>query len=102
EAASTTGLRGLAAYLWVVIAVIVAAVNRLEKSSGLERVLLASFLAAFAAYLTQAAFSIDVPPLAALGWVLIGSLVALADPAVVARREQTADGPRRRRDASGH
>ena len=63
--------------------VVVWAARRLRRSrseSGtLDPAVVPAFAAAFAAYLAQAAVSIDVPPLGFLGWVLLGAAVAAAD-----------------------
>jgi O-antigen ligase len=97
ETAADTGALGLGAYL-VVLALVGAAVARRVRASDTgERLLLAGFAAAFAAYLAQAFFSIDVPPLAANGWMLLGALVALADPRLVAARATAMTTATRRR-----
>jgi O-antigen ligase len=99
ERASDTGLSGLAAYLAVVGVALAAARRRLAEvhadgdadADGPERLLLAALVAAFIAYLAQAFVSIDVVPLAFTGWLLLGCIAAMADPAVVARRTALAD-----------
>src|SRR5438270_12667058 len=61
--------------------------TRLSCRDGPQRMLLLAFLAGTAAYLAQSIVSIDVPPLAASGWVGLAGLAALADPRIVAARE---------------
>jgi O-antigen ligase len=97
ESAADTGVLGLGAYLAVLALVGVAVVRRRRESDARERLLLAGFTAAFVAYIAQALFSIDVPPLAASGWILLGALVALADPRLVASRAAAATAAARRR-----
>jgi len=89
EHAVDMGITGLLAYLTLITVVVVAAARALRAAPTTDRrVLLAGFLAAFSAYLTQGFFSIDVPPLAIAGWLLIGALIALADPPRVRRSTQ--------------
>lgn len=98
ERAADTGVLGLAAYLTVVVTALVFAWRRLRElepsspspSPSSERALLAVFTAGVLAYLAQAFVSIDVVPLALTGWLLLGAVAALADPASVARREDLA------------
>lgn len=71
EKASDTGVLGFVAYL----AVLVAAV-RVGRRRPAET---AVFVAGLAAYVAQGAVSIDVPPLALLGWVTIAGIVAAAE-----------------------
>lgn len=85
--AAGSGLLGLAGYLAVIGFAFAFAARRLKTGAGEERGLLAVFVAVLVAYLAQAFFSIDVPPLAVFGWVALGGIACLADPAVVVRRE---------------
>ncbi|HEX2053880.1 MAG TPA: O-antigen ligase family protein, partial [Actinomycetota bacterium] len=48
--------------------------------SALRPRLLATFSAVLAGYLVQGMFSVDLPPLALVGWVAMGGIAALADP----------------------
>lgn len=72
EKASDTGLLGLAAYVAVLVAAFVVARRRPDRT--------AVFAAGLAAYVAQGLVSIDVPPLAMLGWVAIGGIVAASAP----------------------
>lgn len=72
EKASDTGILGLAAYLAVLVAAFAVARRRPNRT--------AVFIAGLAAYVAQGLVSIDVPPLALLGWVAIGGIVAAAAP----------------------
>ena len=80
EYAADTGALGLAAYLALLGLAIAYAVRTLRRLAGLPRVLLGAFLAALAAYLAQAAFSIDAYPLPLLAWASLGAIAAFADP----------------------
>lgn len=86
DRAATAGLPALAAYLWMVGAVAVVAWRGRGTAEPEHRWLLAAFGGACAGYLAQGAFSIDVVPLAWVAWASVGAIVALADPAVLARR----------------
>ncbi|HEX5096612.1 MAG TPA: O-antigen ligase family protein [Acidimicrobiia bacterium] len=86
ERASDTGVLGIAAYLAVIGIVLVGAWRRARHVTGRDLVVLVAFVGSLGAYLTQALFSIDVPPLAWTGWMLVGALVALSDPEIVAAR----------------
>lgn len=79
EHAAGEGLLGLAAYLALVVAVVLAAVRRLRDRTTPERGLLVAFLAGAVAHVAQGLFSIDVPPLAVLWWTSVGAIAALAD-----------------------
>lgn len=75
-----------------------------RRTDGADRLLLASFGGALAAYLAQAVFSIDVPPLAAMGWIALGAVAAIGDPACIRARAASGAGrrtgrPGRRRSA---
>jgi O-antigen ligase len=92
ERAADTGVLGLAAYLVVVVTALAFAWRRLREleAASSERVLLAVFTAGALAYLAQAFVSIDVVPLALTGWLLLGAVAALADPACLLRRDDLA------------
>lgn len=87
EYASNTGALGLLSYLVLVGATLQFGWRRGRQLEGRGRLLLVSFVASLVAYLVQGFFSIDVPPLAFMGWVVLGALAALADPKVVAARD---------------
>lgn len=71
EKASDTGVLGLAAYLAVLVAAVRVARRRPTET--------AVFVAGLGAYVAQGAVSIDVPPLALLGWTTIAGIVAAAE-----------------------
>jgi tetratricopeptide (TPR) repeat protein len=54
------------------------------------RLLLVAFMTTLVAYLVNQFFSIDVPPLAVMGWVSLAGIAVLADPGAVAAREAIA------------
>jgi O-antigen ligase len=96
EHAAGEGVLGFAAYLALVVAVVLAAVRRLRDRPTAERGLLVAFLAAAVAHVAQGLFSIDVPPLALLWWTSVGAIAALADrrfDARTARRRRPARLP---------
>jgi O-antigen ligase len=79
EYAATTGVLGLAAFVALLVAVGRAGWRRRREAAAL--------LAVGAAYLAQAFFSFEVPPLALLFWVVVAGLIVVADPALVGRRQ---------------
>lgn len=83
---ATAGLPAVAFQLWLVGVVLAIAWRARRRVSPDEQWLVAGFGGAFVGYLFQGLVSIDVVPLAFLGWVSLGAVVALADPAVVAAR----------------
>jgi tetratricopeptide (TPR) repeat protein len=100
ETAVGAGLAGLVALGWLVGSALRHGVRALRTSK--HRLMLVAFLAGYTGYLTQALFSIDVPPLAMTGWLLVGGVAVLADPAVAAARvrgERTARPKRTRQPA---
>lgn len=105
EKASDTGLVGLGSYLALLAGVIWASVLALRDREAAHRTLVVSFLAALVAYLVQGFFSIDVPQLAFMGWLLIGCLAALTEPHQAADHAGTsalpASGSRPVDEASG-
>jgi len=73
---AAAGLPGAAAWLAVVVTAWVAAI-RARRALAHDRVaVLAGFGGGFAAYLAQGMVSIDVVPLAFLGWLLLAGLVS--------------------------
>jgi hypothetical protein len=83
ETGVASGLLGLAALVAVYVVVLRGALGTRESRRD-ETV--AAFVAALAAYVVQAQFSIDVPALALVGWLVLAALVVEADPRVVAAR----------------
>ena len=73
------------AYLAFVTAVAVTLVRGIRRSHGSQRMLLAGLGGAWVAYLVQSLVSMDVPPLAVLGWALAGLGVGAARPAAAVR-----------------
>ena len=71
------GVLLFAAYLAVIAVIGWALVVGLRRLEGPERLLLAGFGGAWTAYQAQALVSIDVPPLAALHWVIAGVILAV-------------------------
>lgn len=88
EYGANAGILGLGAYLAVVAVTLVPAFRRVRRLEGSDRLLLAAFLGMAAAYLVQGLFSIDVPPLALLGWVALAAVAVLSDPGVLRARRQ--------------
>jgi hypothetical protein len=97
---ATAGLPAAAAFTWLVVLVVLAAWRGRTRIEAEHRWLLAGFGGTFAGYLLQGAVSIDVVPLALIGWTSLGALVALADPAVLAGRSAR-EAPPARRPVSG-
>lgn len=92
--AADTGLLGAGTYLSLIVFAFLYAWRRTRNLTAPQRDLLVCFAAMLVAYLTQAFFSIDIPPLAAFGWVALGGIGCLADPmAVEARRTAEAAAP---------
>lgn len=92
ERLATGGLPLIVATMLLLVATI--GLGRRAVAAGTS-VLAPAVCGAIAAYWTQAAVSIDVPPLALLGWVLLAVLAVLADPALDRRRgESPASRPR--------
>jgi O-antigen ligase len=75
--AAGAGLPALAAYLVVVVAALRRAWSRRATADPLA---LAAFGGGLAAYLAQGLVSIDVIPLAFLGWVLVGAVGGITSP----------------------
>lgn len=95
---SNAGVLGLGSYL---VLVGLALWYGLTRSGGegkdKSRALLVAFLGVLAGYLGQGVFSIDVPPLAFMGWLGIAGIAAIADPRIVSARQAlsaVAPGPR--------
>jgi hypothetical protein len=73
------GAVGLAAYLALVLFCLAKGYSAARRLRGSHQVLAAGVLAALIGYLAQSSLSIDMPPLAATGWLLMGATVALAN-----------------------
>ena len=71
------GLLLALAYVAVTVVVAAALITGLRRTAGEDRLLLAAVGGAWLAYQLQTLVSINVPPLAALGWVLSGLVLAL-------------------------
>lgn len=95
--ASNSGALGVGSYLLLVGLALRYGLRRARTLEAGPRLLLASLLGVLAAYLAQGFFSIDQPALAAIGWVAVGGIAAMADPAAVAAREQGRANPGGRR-----
>jgi tetratricopeptide (TPR) repeat protein len=100
EYAANSGFLGIGSYLVLVGFALWYGYRRMRALSGTERLLLVSFMSALVAYLVNQFFSIDVPPIAVMGWVSLAGIAILADPGAVEAREkiqaarQTAQRPR--------
>jgi O-antigen ligase len=97
EYAANTGALGLGAYLALVGLAGWYGYRRARRLEGPERLLLTAFLGSLAGYLAQGAVSIDVPPLAAMGWVALGGIAAIADPKIVQARQRLAAAEQQKR-----
>lgn len=89
EHAVSGGLLLIVPFLVLVVLVIRTGI-RAGRRPGQHGLLGAAFLASAVAYLAQLVVSIDVPPVAAIGWLCFGAIAALdpraASPAGAARR----------------
>lgn len=86
--AADTGVLGLGAYLALVGLALWYAYRRAQNVAGPQRLLLVTFAATLVSYLAQGAVSIDMPPLATMGWVALGGIAALADPKILTIRDR--------------
>lgn len=86
EYASNTGILGLGTYVALLGAAMVYGYRRVRQLDGDLRILLVSFMTTLVAYAVNQFFSIDVPPLAVMGWVALAGIAVLADPGAVAAR----------------
>lgn len=102
EHAAGAGVLGAAAYLALAGLALATAYRHCRRAPPADRLLPAAFLGVLAGYLAQAAVSIDVPPLAVMGWVALGGIGAIADPSAVGARQamETARRPGRKRKAA--
>lgn len=83
ERATGGGALVLGSYLLLLVWTLMYVRRRLRASPEPNRLLLVSFVASLVAYLIQGFFSIDVPPLAFMGWVVLGGIAVLCDPCAV-------------------
>ncbi|HVE75639.1 MAG TPA: O-antigen ligase family protein [Actinomycetota bacterium] len=88
EYLANAGLLGGLSYLLLVGLALWYAARRVRTLEGEQRLLLTVFAGVLAGYLGQGFFSIDVPPLAVMGWVAIGGIAVFADPKLEAAREK--------------
>jgi hypothetical protein len=87
EYASNSGILGIGTYLTMVGLAFAYGYRRVRQLEGNMRLLLTTFMTTLVAYLVNQFFSIDVPPLAVMGWVSLAGIAVLADPGAVAARE---------------
>jgi len=87
EYAANAGIFGIGTYLVLIAAGAWFGYRWSRQKDGEARFLMVAFLGTLMAYLAQGLVSIDVPPLAVMGWVALGGIAAVGDPKVVARRE---------------
>ncbi len=90
EYASNSGILGIGTYLTLVGLALAYGYRRVRQLEGPARLLLVAFMTTLVAYLANQFFSIDVPPLAVMGWVALAGIAVLADPGAVAAREAIA------------
>ncbi len=77
---TSTGLIGVGVYIVLVLsALFLVARATANTKDRARRMLLASFGAGLVGYLAQGIFSIDVPPLAFMGWLALGGITAALD-----------------------
>lgn len=81
--AANAGILGLSVYLSVVAGALYFGVRQLRRLAPRVDVVLLAVVGALVGYLAQGAFSIDEPPMAVVGWLLIGCVVARSDPKLV-------------------
>jgi tetratricopeptide (TPR) repeat protein len=88
EHASSLGILGIGTYLALIVLAFRWGLRRMRVVEESESDLLGSLLVLAAGYLGQGFFSIDVAALAAIGWIALGGIAAVADPAFVSARER--------------
>ncbi|MCB0960022.1 MAG: O-antigen ligase family protein [Acidimicrobiales bacterium] len=86
DRAATAGVPAMLAHVWLLGVVGVATWRARRRVADAHRWLLAGFGGLTGAYVLQSLVSIDAPGLALTGWLGLGALVALADPALVQAR----------------
>jgi tetratricopeptide (TPR) repeat protein len=77
--AVSTGIVGLLTYVFLIGAAGLIVAKRAPRLTRSRRLLVATFGAGLVGYLVQGLFSIDVPPLAFTGWVILAAVAVLAD-----------------------
>lgn len=87
EYASNSGILGIGTYLAMLGLALLYGYRRLRQLDRPMRLLLITFMTTLVAYAVNQFFSIDVPPLAVMGWVALAGIAVLADPGAVAARE---------------
>lgn len=87
EYAANAGVLGIGTYVALVVLGLWYGFRYSRRLDDPHRFLLVAFLGVLMGYLAQGVFSIDVPPLAVMGWVGLGGIAAIADPRVIAARE---------------
>lgn len=87
EYAANAGILGIGTYLSLVGLGLWYGFRYSRRLDDPHRLLLVTFLAVLMGYLGQGVFSIDVPPLAVMGWIGLGGIAAIADPRTIAARE---------------
>ena len=93
EYLSNAGILGLTSYLMLVGMALWFGYREARKPDNPNRFLLATFVGGLAGYLAQGLVSIDVPPLAMMGWVGLAGVATLADPAVAKGRAAIYETP---------
>jgi O-antigen ligase len=88
--ATSTGIVGLLTYLFLLGTALYLVAGRAIRLPRRQRMLAAAFGGGLVAYLAQGVYSIDVPPLALMGWVGIGAIAALLDPGVATAGDEDA------------
>ena len=88
EYASNSGILGLGSYLALLGLTLWYGYRRIRDLQGTTRLLLAAFMTTLVAYMVNGFFSIDVPPIAVMGWVALAGIATLADPGAVVARER--------------
>ncbi len=77
---ATRGLVGTGVYLALLVVAFVRGYRRTRDGPPDEQLVVATLLALLGSYVAQAFFSIDVIPIAFMGWIVLGAIAALADP----------------------
>jgi hypothetical protein len=93
DRAATAGLPALGAHLALLGGIVGSAWRARRRLPEEHRWLLGAFGGLLGGYVLQGLFSIDTIPLALLGWLAAGALVALTDPAMIAARAEGTTAP---------